>query len=423
MAMESQLEPLLVGIDWADRKHDVCVRMPDGKTRSWQISAETEQVEELIQQLQRLTEGRPLAVCLEKSRVQIVYHLMFRDNVRLYLIDPKQLARYRETFSSGQAKDDVRDAALLLRLLRERGDELRRYEPDDALTRRLNQFCHTRRSLVDDRTGLLQQLQSVLKTSNPLALDLVGGKAESALLREILRRWPDPRQLRRVQPETLRKLFRRQGVKHDPRVEELLQTVRSKPLVTSDGALLEPLAIRAAALAAQLDVVEKAIAKLEAEIDRGMRQHPDAPLFQALPGAGPALAPRLLAAFGSQRDRFQNAEEVATSSGIAPVTRQSGKSRYVARRYACPKYLRQTFHEFAGCARQWCPWSKAFYLLQRAKGMGHHAALRKLAYKWIRILYSVWKDRIAYDPDRYLQALRSKNHPLLDYLQPQTSIT
>ena len=86
------------------------------------------------------------------------------------------------------------------------------------------------------------------------------------------------------------------------------------------------------------------------------------------------------------------------------------------RRRACPKFLRQTFHEFADAARKWCPWSHAYYRLQRAGGMRHHAALRKLASRWIRILFRVWKTRTPYDPDRYLAALKNNHHPLLKYL-------
>ena len=174
-------------------------------------------------------------------------------------------------------------------------------------------------------------------------------------------------------------------------------------------------------LATQIPLIQRSIAELEAKIETEMKDHPDASLFTALPGAGKALAPRLLTAFGSQRDRYENADEVATLSGIAPVTKQSGKTRIVHRRYACPKYLRQTFHEFADHARKWCPWSQAYYRLQRSKGMKHHATLRKLASRWIRILFRVWKTRTPYDPDAYLQTIQRKNPDIIPFLQTSNS--
>ena len=52
-----------------------------------------------------------------------------------------------------------------------------------------------------------------------------------------------------------------------------------------------------------------------------------------------------------------------------------------------------------------CAWAKAFYEAFTARGGRHQAALRALAFKWIRILYRCWVDRIPYDESRYLAAL------------------
>jgi transposase len=116
----------------------------------------------------------------------------------------------------------------------------------------------------------------------------------------------------------------------------------------------------------------------------------------------------LLTAFGSNRDRFDSAADVASLSGIAPVRRASGKSVTVHLRWACPKFLRQSFHEFAAASIRFCPWAKACYEAQRARGKGYHAAVRAVAFKWIRVLFSCWKHRVVYDPTVYLQALQTR---------------
>jgi transposase len=180
---------------------------------------------------------------------------------------------------------------------------------------------------------------------------------------------------------------------------------------------IESLVFRVTALAGQLKPVLQQIAAIEQALDKAMKAHPDAALFQNCPGAGKAMAPRLLAAFGSDRERFTHADEVAVISGIAPVTRQSGKTKIVTRRRGCSKFLKQTFHEFADHARKWSPWSKAYYAWLKSKGMGHHAAVRKLATRWIRILYRIWKTRTPYEEVRYLQQLHQKHHPLLKFLE------
>jgi transposase len=259
-----------------------------------------------------------------------------------------------------------------------------------------------------------------LKAYFPLVFELNSGRSVSPLVLELVRRWPDPRQLQRADRRILHKVLKAHGYRSDEKRQEIIERIRSAKLLSRDRALIEPAAVVAKMLARQLPVLQNSIEELNTKIEAEMKRHPDAALFQALPGAGDALAPRLLTAFGSRRDRFASADEIATFSGIAPVTRQSGKSRIVHRRYACPKYLRQTFHEFADHARKWCPWSKAYYKLQRSRGMKHHAAVRKLASRWIRILFRVWKDRSPYGPDAYLATIKQKNPAIIPFLPTTT---
>ena len=129
------------------------------------------------------------------------------------------------------------------------------------------------------------------------------------------------------------------------------------------------------------------------------------------------LFPRLIAAFGSDRSRYSSAAEVQCYSGIAPVTRRSGKTLHVSSRYACPKFLKQTFHEFADHARKWSRWSAAYYRQKREAGCKHQAAVRALAFKWIRIMFRLWKTHSTYDETRYIQQLKQTNSPLVKYLE------
>ena len=407
--------PLIVGIDWADSKHDLTL-LDGNRKRHLRISAESDDVAQMLEQLQAIAGGRPIAICLEKGRVRIIYQLMMREDLLLYVVDPKQAARYRQSFSSSGAKDDDRDSYYLARMLAERRADMQPIKPDDPLTRRISLLCQTRRQLVDDKTAVIQQLHSVLKMFNPLLLSLPGTRLDGELKMEVMRRWPDPRKFRKVHRKTLQKLFSRHRVGNAEQIETLIESVRSHALVTSDGALIEPLVIRVQILAKQLQTLHSGIKQLDQQIAQAMNQHPDAELFRPLPGAGAALAPRLLAAFGSDRTRYANAAELGSYSGILPVTRQSGKTKHVSRRRACPKYLKQTFHEFADCARRHSSWSRAYYDLQRSRGIGHHAAVRKLASRWQRILIRVWKTRTPYDEGRYLESMKAKNHPLLQFL-------
>jgi hypothetical protein len=132
----------------------------------------------------------------------------------------------------------------------------------------------------------------------------------------------------------------------------------------------------------------------------------------SLPGAGPALPPRLLASLGTDRRRFPDALSVHGHSGIAPVTEKSGKSQWVHLRWNGPKFLRQTWHEFAGCSIKYSAWARACYdaLKQR---MSHQEALRKLAYKWQRIVWRRWQEGQPYDEARYLGSLQNAGCPFM----------
>ena len=179
---------------------------------------------------------------------------------------------------------------------------------------------------------------------------------------------------------------------------------KAQPL-TLDPAVVMAGVMMVQALVAQIRPIRAAIEKYDHEIERVFRQHPDRAVFESFPGAGKVLAPRLLAAFGADRDRFQTALEVQEFSGIAPVTERSGKTIWVHRRLACPKFLLQTFHEFANQSRKFCAWSKLYYSSNAREANEHHAAVRALAYKWIRIMFRCWKDRQPYDDSLYAKSL------------------
>ena len=125
------------------------------------------------------------------------------------------------------------------------------------------------------------------------------------------------------------------------------------------------------------------------------------------------FAPRLLAAFGSDRERWPDAASLQQYLGVAPVTERSGNKHWVHWRWACPKFLRQSVVEWAGMSVRYSVRAAAHYQQQRERGKGHHAAIRALAFKWLRILHRCWKDRKPYDEAVYLKALQKSGSPLL----------
>lgn len=404
---------LTVGWDWADKKHDLWLRPADSAKSEHLVLEQTPQaIHEWVARLRERCQGQRVALCLETSRGPVISALMAYDFIVLFPINPKALKNYRAAFAVSGAKDDRTDAMLLEEYVRLHRDKLRALQPDTPLTRTLAGLVETRRQLVDERTRLVEQLQSILKTYYPLACQILGALLTKPLAAQFLSRWPDLEALQKAQAEQLRAFFFKHNSRSHKLIEERLQDIAPAKALTTDPALIHPARLRVLALASMLRPLHKMIAQLDQEIKAAMDQHPDAAIFRSLPGAGPCLAPRLLVAFGTQRDRFKSATEVAQFSGIAPVIRQSGTTKTVHVRYRCPKFVRQTFHENAGCALRQEPWAGCFHRQYKERHRRrHHQANRSLAFKLIRIYYACWKHRQPYDPQRYLQALEKNGSP------------
>lgn len=415
----SQPFAFFVGIDWANDKHDVVTVDAQGHATYCTIEHSSEAIDAFVSGLLHNANDRPVAIILEQSKGALIHALMLRDNVVLFPVNPKQFANYRESFRATKAKSDKNDAILLARMLFERHGQMHAWKPEDENTRLLNRLCTTRRKWVEQRTTLGQRLLDLVKSYFPAILKLADSKLyDCPLLLDILQKWPDPRDLKRANPKVLTALAVQHGIKNADQQKKIVTELRQAPIHSKDVTLLAVCALEAKALVKQIEGCQELIVQLDQDIKSTLAKHPDAALYTTLRGAGTALAPRLLTAFGTDRNRFRNAEEVASYVGVAPVTKQSGKSRSVVRRRACSKYLLQTFHEFASAAAKWCPWSKAYYKLQQSRGMKRHAILRKLAYRWIRILFRVWQTRTSFDPARYIQSLVAKCPEIRPFLTP-----
>jgi transposase len=407
-----------IGWDWADTKHDLSLRASGAaKSESMQLSQTPEALHEWVAKLRARFPEQSVAIAIETSRGPVISALQTYDFIVIYPINPKALASYRAAFSVANAKGDTSDAHLLEEYVRLHRDKLKALRPDTVLTRTLAGLVETRRQLVDERTRLVEQLHSVLKTYYPLAEALLGDQLTLPMATDFLHLWPDLESVQKAPPQKLRTFFFKHNSRSTKLIEERLQTIAQAKALTQDAAIIVPARLRVKALAAMLKPLHRSIAQLDEEIQKAMEQHPDAPIFRSFPGAGPCLAPRLLVAFGTQRDRFQSAAEVAQFYGIAPVTRQSGTTRTVHFRHRCPKFGRQTFHENAGCALRE-PWARDFHAHYKSKHDGHHhQANRSLAFKLIRIHFACWKNRQPYDPDRYLKALEKNGSPIHQRLQ------
>lgn len=405
-----------IGLDWGDQQHAVCLTALGQHVNST-ISQQAEDIEAWAADLRERFGGRPIAVCLEQSRGALVYTLLKYDFLVLFPINPKQLASFRDAFVPCGPKDDPTDAELLCVFLAQNHTRLRPWKPDDASTRKLRLLVENRRRWVDERTALKNRLRQRLKEYFPLALQFACSDLDTDWFLRLLKKFPSHEELRRANPKTLLKLLpKRSRVADDVQEDARITLIRSSQPLVTDRAVIETHRLDVLHIVSILLQLNDTVAAYDREISQNMAQHGEAPLFQSFPAAGLAMAPRLVAAFGTDRERFQSAKELQQLSGIAPVLKRSGKSCHVTRRRACPKFFHQTFHEYADHSRKKSEWAGAYYRMLKARGMGHHCALRSLAFKWQRIMFRCWKTRTLYDEARHLNQLRLRQSPLLAYL-------
>lgn len=407
----------MIGLDWGAHRHAIALQAGESARVEWmQLDHSPEAIAAWLATLAHRFGGAKIGVAIETSRGAIVHALLEAPFIVLYPINPRSLCRYREAFSPNGAKDDAPDAHLLLTMLTKHRAQLVAWTPDDADTRALRRLVQHRRTLVDWRTQLTQQLQAILREYFPLALHVTGGDLSAPLAVEFLLRWPTLAALQRARPTTVRSFYTTHHCRRAARIAERLGAIATALPLTTDPALIEPSARLAQALARQLQALQPSLTQLDAAIAQAFAVHPEAAIFQSVPGAGAAFAPRLLVAFGTDRTRFPAAADLQKTAGIAPITVRSGKSCVIHWRWATSTFLRQTFHEFAQYSLPHVDWAHAFYRTQRQRGKSHHAAIRALAFKWIRILWRCWQDRTPYDDARYVRALAQRGSPLTTHL-------
>jgi transposase len=401
-----------IGIDWADTKHDICIQSADGGEREFDvIPHQVEQIDEWAHTIRRRF-GSPIAVAVELSKGPIVYALQKHDCFVIFPVNPSTLAKYREAFQPSRAKDDPTDAELAVDLILCHPDRFKPLQPQSVEIRMLASLVEQRRNLVDDKIRITNRLRVALKQYYPQMLEWFD-HIDTPLFCDFLIRWPTLLQVKRARKSTLRKFFHEHNMRFEHVVERRLNAIKTAAPLTLDEAVVVPHRLQALVYVEQLRVMLEAIKRFDIEIESVAKQHDDYALFTALPGAGPSLAPRLLVSFGEQRERYKTAADLQKYSGIAPVTERSGKKHWVHWRWQCPTFLRQTFVEWAAQTINKSYWAGEFYRQQREKGSTYQAAVRALAFKWIRILFRCWQTRIPYDEVVYLKALERRGSPLL----------
>lgn len=393
-----------IGIDWASDHHDIAIVDDSGhKVSAFRIPHTRQGLDTLRDKLRELSistgDKDKIIIGIETSRLLLVDFLL-NEGYEIYAINPKAIDRYRDRYTSSQAKSDTFDAEVIAHALRTDRDRFRSLKPDSDLLRELRILVRDCRRFIRTKTLFLNQLRACLRDYYPVALELFSEFDSSAAL-EFLKSYP---QATRVPAKKIEKLLRRNHHSSPEQKAKGIAGKLSQPQIPVDAFTVRAKSRSMLTLVEQLLSLRTRIKEYQNEIEALFEKHPDASIFKSLPGSGPNNGPRLLSEIGDNRLRYPNPDTLQCEAGTSPVTKTSGKTRIVLMRRACRMSLRDTMHQFSFCSISQSSWAKTFYDQQRAKGKTHASALRALADKWLKIIHHLWEEQIPYNEDTYLAA-------------------
>lgn len=385
------------GFDWGRERHTIVVVDRDGrKVLSEQFDNDPEgwaRFRRLIEPLERL------AVTIETSSGSIVENLL-EAGCEVYPVTPSASKAFRMRKRPAGCKDDEFDGFSMGDAMRTDGHGWRQLSRDDPRTVELRLTCRDEIALIEQRTALINQLRQALVEYFPTALKAFDDWTMPASW-EFVAQFPTPGDLLAKGRRRWEKFLHAHGLARPETYQKRLTTFAGAKELEASAATTAAKSRLALAIVAQLRTLEQQLRDYRARIEKLFQEHRDAAIFDSLPGAGAKIAPRLLSELGDDRGRFDTPEALQCIAGSAPVTKQSGRMRWVQSRRACNKTLRATVHHFAHCSRSGCAWAEAYYQRKRAEGKTHACALRCLAQRWLRIIWKMWQTRTPYDEARH----------------------
>lgn len=396
---------IFLGFDWAMDDHDVVGLDPHGRiVLDQSVKDSAEGWARLRQKLVGLV-GEDLgkvAVAVETCNGPAVERLLAMG-CRLFPLNPKVAKRYRERKSVSGAKSDRLDAFSFADALRTDGHAWKPLSQEDPLAQELRLLCRDEVALIQQRTALVLQLKAALHEYYPAALEAFD-KWVCPSAWAFVEAFPTPQKLVKAGKRRWEKFLHSHKLARPQLYQRRLEIFARADQFCGTPAVTSAKSRLALALVGQLKVLEKHLAQYRKAIVEMFGRHPDHDVFGSLPGDGGKIAPRLAAEIGTIRERFEDAESLQTYAGTAPVTKQSGKRRYVQFRRSCNKHLRAAVNFLADHSRKKCVWAQVYYQRKIAQGKSHSVALRCLGQRWLKIIWKMWQTRTSYN-----EALHTQN--------------
>jgi transposase len=393
-----------VGIDLADRKHDVCILDSSGNIlKEFVVPHSPEGVDQVLFEIRTFsTELHNVIISAETSKHLFIQYLG-GVGYKVYSINPKSVDRARDRFSPAGSKDDTRDARVLADLIRTDGHQYRPLRMDSPDLKELQFLVRDRESLVALKVRMENQITTCLKSYYPRALECFCKLDQKATI-HFLQLFSDPNTFSRSNLTVLEEFLKKHRHPHWKTKAKELFALANERQFPVDDATIRAKSRLLKSLLSQLELLIQDIQQYDQEIEHLVKSLPDSEMFLALKGVGTNLAARIMVEFGDDRSYYPHANAIQCEAGTAPVTRKSGKRRFAHFRRACRKTFRNTMQQFALQMVKYESWSKEMFQKHRKQGRGTSECFRIVANTWLRILFAMWKRKTPYDQNIFLDS-------------------
>lgn len=401
---------ILIGIDWSKDHHNVCIMNESGAVLvNFQIPHSPAGLAELEA---RITPFQlPPAECLValETAHSLVMDFVWSRGYAAYVIAPSVVSSSRGRYAASKAHDDERDAWILADLLRTDRQRFVPWRPDGPLVTQMRAKLSLIDALTQASTRYANRLYALLQRYYPQFLG-VFSDLQTQIGLQFLIAYPTPEHSRTLSFAQFEAFCRARHYSRPQHLPELYARLQ-RPTFAPDPLLALTYQNETRFLAQLLlSLVQQKNTAIQ-EVRTLYAAHPDAPIFDSLPGAGDLLAPKLLVMFGDQRERFPAPAVMQSLAGTCPVTAQSGHKRYVYFRRACNHEYRNVAQQFAIASTQAAAWAATYFNMARARGMSKSHAYRCLANRWLGIIWKLWQTHQVYDEDYHVQQIQQHRRP------------
>jgi transposase len=388
-------------VDWGSEKHQACVMDAHGR-----VAGEREfphsgaGLAELADWIQSITgEASIVAIAVEVPHGPVVDVLLDRGFV-VHSINPKQLDRLRDRFSVAGAKDDRRDAYVAADGLRTDQHLFRCLQVADARIIELREWSRLAEELRQERVRLGNRLHHQLWRYYPQMLELSDDIAADWFL-DLWIMAPTPAKTKHLRKATVERLLKRYHIRRVD-AETVLHSLRQRAIKVAEG-VAEAASVHIRSLVVRLHLVNRELRDAERKLDElcaafAGGENDDVAILKSMPGIGRINLATLLAEASGPLSR-RDYPALRTLSGVAPVTKRSGKSHIVMMRYAAHARLRNTVYHWARVAIQHDPRSRGRYTALRQRGHSHGRAIRGVADRLLNVACVLLQRRCLFDPD------------------------